>query len=366
MIEKGKISALQLGMMMYLAVTPTAILTTLTITYDNAKQDFWISPIWALCGWITLYIAFQLHNMYPGLNIVQASERIVGRLAGKWIGFIILFSYLYLNGKVIREYGEFVVGAYLNLTPLLVVLGSMVLVCALAVRGGVEIVGRFSQLILPAFLALLLSIVLPIIPDLRPSNMLPVMGEGMMPSIKGAGILQVWFSEYITVSFLLPFVSDREKAAKSTLISLFAVILTMVISYLVTLWLLGEMTGNYIYPLLIVARYISLAEFFTHLESVYMTIWVLGAFVKICIFFYVSVLCAAQWMNLSDYRSIVFPLGFVLLLFSVWIAPNLQELRHAIGTSLTFSQLTAFVVIPLLLFCIAWMKKRFVRIRTVK
>ena len=240
----------------------------------------------------------------------------------------------------------------------------MVLICALAVRGGVEIVGRFAQLFLPAFLAFFLFIILPIIPDLRPSNMLPVMADGIMPSIKGAGILQVWFSEYIAVSFLLPFVTNREKAAKSTLISLFAVILTMVITYLVTLWLLGEMTGNYTYPLLIVARYISLAEFFTHLESVYMAIWVLGVFVKICVLFYVFVLGAAQWMNLSDYRPIVFPLGFILLLFSVWIAPNLQELRLAIATSLTYSQLTSFVAIPALLLCIAWIRRRFKRTRT--
>jgi spore germination protein KB len=182
-----------------------------------------------------------------------------------------------------------------------------------------------------------------------------------MPSIAGAGVLQAWFSEFITVLFLLPFVSDQEKAVNSTLISLFAVILTLIVSNLATLLLLGEMTGNYTYPFLILARYISLAEFFTHLESLYMAIWVLGAFVKICVYFYVFVLGAAQWMNLSDYPPIVFPIGFILILLSVWVAPNLQELTHAIATSVTFALLTVFVVIPLLLFSIAWVQKRFSR-----
>ncbi|WP_231705882.1 GerAB/ArcD/ProY family transporter, partial [Effusibacillus lacus] len=208
MIEKGKISALQSAMMMYLAITPTAILTTPSITYEYAKQDLWISPIWALSGLITVYIAFRLHDMYPGQNIVQASERIVGRFPGKMIGFIMLFLYLHLNGIVIREYGEFLVGSFLQRTPLIVVTSSMVLVCALAVRGGVEIVGRFAQLFLPAFGALFLLIIIPIIPELRPSNMLPIMEGGVMPSISGAGILQTWYSEFITVSFLLPFVTD--------------------------------------------------------------------------------------------------------------------------------------------------------------
>ncbi|NGQ95753.1 endospore germination permease [Brevibacillus sp. SYP-B805] len=358
MIEKGKISAAQSAMMLYLGIVPTAILTTPAITYKFAKQDLWISPIWAISAWITIFIAFRFHHMYPGLNIVQASEQIVGRVLGKLIGFILPFFYLYLNGIVIREYGEFLVGAFLHQTPLIVVTGSMVLVCALAVRGGVEIVGRFAQLFLPAFVALFLFIILTIIPDLNPLYMLPIMEGGILPSIAGAGVLQSWFSEFLTVSFLLPFVTDREKAAKSTMISLFAVILTLVISNLATLLLLGEMTGNYTYPFLILARYISLADFFTHLESLYMAIWVLGAFVKICLFFYVSVLGTAQWLDLSDYRPLVFPLGFLLMLLSIWVAPNLQELTHAISTTVTISLIAVFVAFPVFLFCMAWVKKR--------
>lgn len=358
MIEKGKISASQLGRMMYLAVTPTAILTTPAITFKFAKQDLWISPMWALSGLIVVFIAWRLHNMYPGQNLVQACECILGRFPGKMMGGIFVFFYLYVNGIIVREYGEFVVGAFLFHTPLIVVSGSMVLVCALAVRGGVEIVGRFAEIFLPVFITLFLLIIIPIIPELRVPNMFPVTGEGIMPSIAGAFILQLWYSELITVSFLLPFVADQKKATKSIMISLLAVIVTLVVSNLATLLLLGELTGSYTYPFLILARYINLAEFFTHLESLFMAIWVLGAFVKICVFFYVTVLGAAQWMNLSDNRPIVFPLGFLLFLFSMWVAPNFQELTHAILTSANFAILTVFVVIPGLLLCIAWVKKR--------
>jgi spore germination protein KB len=122
--------------------------------------------------------------------------------------------------------------------------------------------------------------------------------------------------------------------------------------------LLGELTGNYTYPFLLLARYISLAEFFTHLEALFMAIWVLGAFVKICVFFYVTVLGTAQWLNLSSYRPIVFPLGFILLLFSIWVAHNLQELMHAIATSATFFLLTVLFVLPMVLLIIALLQKR--------
>jgi spore germination protein KB len=134
MIEKGKISALQLAMMMYLAITPTSILTTPSILFKYAKQDLWISPIGGvLSGFITVYVAFLLHRMYPGQNIVQASERIVGRIPGKMIGMIILFYYLYLTGNIIREYGEFLVGAFLHQTPLIVAIATFTVFSMLTV-----------------------------------------------------------------------------------------------------------------------------------------------------------------------------------------------------------------------------------------
>ncbi|GAB2693482.1 endospore germination permease [Paenibacillus thermoaerophilus] len=358
MIEKARISPSQLGMMMYLATTPTAILSTPAITYIFAKEDLWISPFWAFSGVIAVYVALQLHRMYPGLNLVQASERIVGRFLGKIIGFMFPLYYLYLNGIVVREYGEFVVGAFLLNTPLIVVTGSMVLICAIAVRGGVEILGRFSELFLPAFLALFLFILVPIIPDLKLSNMLPIMGEGIRPSIEGSFVLQTWFAELITVSYFLPYVADQGKAKISIWITFLMVVLTLVVSNLATLLLLGDITGSFTYPFLILARYIDLAEFFTHLESLYMAIWVLGAFVKICVFHYVTALGAAQWMRLSDYRPLVLPLGLLLVLFSIWVAPNYQELTHAISTSVTLSIMTVFVILPALLFCMAVVRNR--------
>lgn len=357
MVESGKISASQAGKLLYLTVIPTAILTSPVMIFKVAKQDLWISPILAWSGLITVFIALRLHRMFPGENIIQAGERIIGKFLGKMVGLIFPLFYLYLNGIVVREYGEFVVGALLVNTPLIVVLGSMVLVCAIVVRGGIEIVGRFAELFLPAFITLFLLIIVPILPDLNISNMLPVMGEGIAPSLAGTFVLQLWFSEFITYSFILPFVTDQKNAAKSIMFALGAVILTLVVSNLATLLLLGELTGDYAYPFLILARYINLAEFFTHLESLFMAIWVLGAFVKICAFFYVTVLSAAQWMNLSDYKPIVYPLGFLLILVSLWVAPNYQEMTRAISTSVNLSIFTVFVAIPVLLFGLACVKK---------
>ena len=359
MIEKGKISATQMGIMLYLAVTPTAILTTPSITYQFAKQDSWISPFWAVGGLVAALAAIGLHRRYPKMNLVQASERIVGKIPGKLLAVLFSFYFLYINSLIVREYSDFVVGATLERTPPFVVAGSMVLVCAIAVRGGVEVVGRFAQLFLPVFLAFFLLIVLSAIPDLEPLNLLPVMGEGVWPSIKGSYVLQSWFGEFIIASYLLPFVTERAKEVnKSLFAALLAVILTMAVTNLTAVMLLGEITGNFTYPLLIMVRYIQLAEFFTHVSSLFMAIWVFGTFVKICVFHYVTAIGIAQWMNLSDFRPVVLPLGFLLVVLSIWTAPSHQELTHAIATSVTVLTLFIFVLIPAALAVLALLRKK--------
>lgn len=360
MLEKGRISASQLGKMVYLGIVPTAILATPTVTHDVAKQDAWISPVWAFSGLIAILVALGFYRLFPHQNFIQVCERIIGRVPGKLLAILFSLYYLYLNGIIVREYGEFVVGAFLHRTPLSVVVGSMVFVCAIAVRGGLEVVARFAELLLPAFITLYLLIVIPIIPELEVLHMFPIMGEGIMPSIKGSFILQSWFCEFIIATFFLPYVSNHQQVKKSLLYALVGVIVSLMITNLVTLLLLGEITSDYIYPFLILARYISLADFYTHVSALFMAVWVFGAFVKICVFFYVTVLSIGQWMDLSSYRPIVFPVALLLVLFSLWAAPNYQVLIDALSTSITFLTLTMLLLVPLVLFSIAWVKKRFV------
>lgn len=319
----------------------------------------WLSPIWAsLVGFLTAYIAYRLNQLYPKETIIEYSERILSIITGKVIGFILLFFYMYVNGIVIREYGEFIVGAFLMQTPMVLVMGSMTVACAFAVRGGIEVVGRLGQLLIPIMFILMLSIFFLLFQDMEPKNMFPIMEKGITPSIKGSITPQSWFSEFMVISFLLPHLTDREKGLRWAMISVFSVLVVMLVTNLATLFVLGGITASLPYPVMSIIQYISLAEFLEHLESLVMAMWVAGAFIKISVFYYALALGTAQWLNLSDYRPLVFLLGLLLMLFAVWSAPNLVELEHFLGTTSPFYFTSIQTAIPLLLLLIAQMRKR--------
>lgn len=359
MIERGRISALQMAIMMNPTILATALLLVPAITAKTAKQDLWLSPIWAsLSGLIAVFIAYRLHKLYPNETIFEYSGRILGKIPGKILGAVFVFFYLHVTGIVVREYGEFISGTFLHQTPMVVIFGTMVLVSSFAVYGGLEVIGRCSEIIVPVVILLYLMIFIMLIKDFDTRNFLPLLEHGLGPSIKGSVVPQSWFSEYFLVSFFLPYLTDKEKGMKWGMFSVLSVMFFLVLTNVMTLLLFGSLTAKLTYPVMVAARYISIADFLAHLESIVMAIWVAGTFVKITVFYYALVLGTAQWLKLSDFRPIVFPIGFLLVLFGIWSSPNLQELSHFLSTSAAFYFLSIQIGIPVFLLIIALVRKK--------
>ncbi|WP_412728469.1 GerAB/ArcD/ProY family transporter [Geobacillus thermodenitrificans] len=76
-MENEKITSVQMMMLLYPAITTTAILLVPGVTAQHAQQDMWLSPIWAsLIGFLTVHITVQLYRLYPKkhrLNIAWIS-----------------------------------------------------------------------------------------------------------------------------------------------------------------------------------------------------------------------------------------------------------------------------------------------------
>lgn len=359
MLEKGKISALQMSLLIYANIVSTAILIAPGITFQDAKQDMWLSPIWgSLSGFLVVFIVYQLHKLYPRETLIEYIQLIIGRIPGKVLGFIYLFYFLYATGGTLRQYGDFLVGAFLHQTPILVVMGSLALTCSLAVRAGLEVLARLSDMFVPILFLLWLFIVLLLIPDLEWNNMLPLLEDGINPSIRGSISPLSWNTIFFFISSLLPFLSDRKQGVKWGMFSVIAVMVTLVMTNLVTLLLFGGITGHFLYPVMSAARYISYADFFENMEALVMAIWIGGTFIKLGLYHYVIVLNTAQWLNLSDYKSLTLPFGLLITLFGIWMFPNVSEHTNQLKVIVPLIQITLYFLIPSVILFIALFRNR--------
>ena len=184
-----------MAVMMYPTIVATAILSVPSIT-AKYTHDVWLSPILAsLIGYVTVYLAYKLHQLYPKQTVIQFSEQIMGRFVGKVFGVVVLFFYIQGTGQVTRAYAEFIADSFLANTPISVIIASMIFLCAITLHSGLEVLGRAAQLFFPIFVFPLFILII-CFPDLEFKNIFPILGDGMIPPMKGAVVPSVWYSEF--------------------------------------------------------------------------------------------------------------------------------------------------------------------------
>jgi len=358
-MDKEKVSNIQLGFMMYLMIGGTSILVVPSFTAMYAKQDMWISPIiGSVLGFFCVLLAWIMDRFYPGETIIQHLNSVFGKVFGRVLGAMILFFQIDAIGLITREYAEFIVQAFLSQTPLIVIIGCIVATSSFAVRSGVEVIGRFAIIFGPIFFLFVAAIFLFLLPEYHFSNILPVLGLGVLPSVKGSLEPSVWFMEFLFITSFFPSVRKGDNGLKGGMFAVMMMMLTMVITNFTCLFLFGDRTANLTFPFLSASRYINISDFFSHVEAIVMALWILGGFVQISMWYYSLVLGMAQWFKIQDYRSLVFPLGLLISVFSIWVAKNFQQMLHYFPTGGTGSSIICLVLIPLLLVLVAWIRRK--------
>lgn len=359
MIERGQISSAQLGIMMIPTVLATSILSVPSQTMAHSGHDMWLSPLYAgIMGLLAVWIAISLGRLYPKCTLIEAGTSILGKWGGWLIGLSYVFYLPHLTGVVISQYGQFINGNALPRTPSFIVTGTLVFVCALNVRSGIEVIGRSSQIFTTLFVVLLAVLFVLLTGELDLAELLPFGERGLAASLKGAFGPSAWFSEYIAIAFMLPYVRDRNKAWSKCNMSVLFVTLAMTMTNLVCLFLMGDLTDSFIYPVMIAARYITIADFMQHLEALVIAIWISGIYVKISVFLYIFSVVVAQWLNLKDYRPIVMPLAFLCTVYAYWVAGSQADLAAIYGPSGNIYTLIFLFVLPLLLLVWGYLKHK--------
>ncbi|WP_339838851.1 endospore germination permease [Paenibacillus sp. FSL R7-0272] len=362
--DQGRISETQLAFMIFPAVIATAILSVPGITMHYAGHDMWLSPIiGSVIGLAAIGISLGLARMYPGKSLIESSVLVAGLIPGKLVGLIYILFMPHLTGLIIREYGEFIANNALPRTPMFVIMGTMMLVCAINVRLGIEVVGRTAQVFVTLVMAMLGLVFVLLIGELHPSELFPFMENGPMPAVKGALAPAAWFSEYIVIAFLLPYVNRQKRTARVMLGSLLTTTIVMTVINVVCLFLIGDLTDTFVFPVMIAARYITIADFLQHIESLIIAVWIFGMFVKVSVFLYISVTSTAEWFGLKDYKPLVSPLSFLCMIFSFWVASSSSGLSSLVSPSANLYTIAVLLVLPGVTYGIAWVKKGWAYVR---
>ncbi|NLY50975.1 MAG: GerAB/ArcD/ProY family transporter [Firmicutes bacterium] len=204
--EEGHISSWQLGALLgsFLIGTSTIIRPT-----TQAGRDTWLAYLFALiAGLAVAWLCFALTQRLE-VPTIQGIFATLGHYMGAPLALLYLWYYLYLCALVLRKISELYVTAVMPETPILVFAGVIVLLAAISVWSGLEIIGRLAELFFPFIaLAILISHVLILAtPNLvHWEHLTPVLDRGIKPVLRATlSILTFPFAETILFANVLPF-----------------------------------------------------------------------------------------------------------------------------------------------------------------
>jgi spore germination protein KB len=354
MIEKGRISNIQAAMLAITSLTIIGHLILLTVVISYSRQDSWIAAIiGTLLGLVGIIALAKLSQCFPGLTLIEILFRYFS-WPGKLIGILYLIYFYIMAILATRLYVE----AYKKImieTPEWALIAVILLLTAFIVYLGLETLGRVNQIMLPILIMFGFAVVILTMGENKDySNLLPILGNGIMPVTKGSLAIMGWFGEFAIMGMILPYVQNPKKLVKT---GIFAGIFTLII-------FIGPLTGpialfgpveaaKMVFPTFSEVRYIMAGQVINRFDSIAILFWTVGSMVRISLFFYGLSLGIGQAMKLPSYQPLVIPLAWLIGVGSLLFAKNYSEFNEFMFESYAPLNLIMGSVIPVFLFLIA-------------
>lgn len=355
------ISARQFTIIVTFYAIGTSFLILPGTIVGEAKQDAWISSILAvLISLVIVKIFIATSNISRNMSLVEINRKVLGNWIGNIVSLIFVFFTFITAGELLFFVSNFMNTSVMHDTPAYqfsILFGLIIIFgCSL----GLETFSRTAEILFPIFLILFIVLILFISPQIRVENIQPVLENGPKSILYGV-LLFISFFSLPMVSLLMIFpVSLKDKKGAQKGFYMGTIVGGVVLIIIVTLCILvlnPNNTAHSRYPGYDLAKRISVGNFIERIEVIMAFMWIIAIFFKTLMYFYASVIGLGQILKIKNYRVLNLPLGFILILLSQFIHPDiLHSDTYNKGPWIPFVA-TYALFLPLVLLVVAKIRK---------
>ncbi len=354
----GKINDRQLFFMMFWTILSTAILALPVIIGKYAPRDAWMDailfiPMVSIAAWL----AADLGNKFPQQTIIQYSEVILGRWLGKLVSAILILWLIHSTSLMYREIGEFTILSLLPGTPLTAIFCLISIPPAYATYHGLEVIGRMADFLFFICFFFIIIIYILLIPEYHFKELLPLFSDGIGNILRPLPIVTSFGAQVMIVLFFFPSLKTPQNSGR-TLLAL-AVILGV-------MGMMTEATHTMIFGLdrkvlnltfYQMARYVNIGGILERMDPLFVIGELLGSFIKITVFTYVSVFSVAQLFQLKNYRILILPIVAVIFFLALYGFGDLPQMMNFLMNMVPLYSLPIQYGIPLLLLIVGRIRR---------
>lgn len=325
-----------------------------------AKNDAWISGIFGILLSIPIILVYaRILSIFPEKGLFEILDLVLGKVLGKIITLFYIWYSFHLGALVIRNFGEFFQTVAMPETPFLVPMITLGIVCIVAARSGIEVIGRLSAYMLPVIIFTIFVVQLLGIPHWKFYHIQPILYNGLIPVLKG-GFSTFAFPLAESVIFIGAFFSLKTKRSAYKVYlngTIFAGLLLVTLT-IRNILILGELLPSVYFPSYTAVSRIAIGDFLQRMELTVVVVLVFGVVIKSSLCLLVSSIGIAKLFNLHDYRSIVIQTGILMVYLSYTVYVSTFEMRNWAVEVYPYYAFPFQVISPLIILLFAEIKRR--------
>ncbi|MFC5451086.1 GerAB/ArcD/ProY family transporter [Paenibacillus aestuarii] len=337
---------LSLNQLFWLIVTMEIGMTALLAIGDAFKESgqvAWLSVFLALLASLVItYISVKLSLLFPG----KTFDEFVSDIIGKWLGKVLLVLYLAIwyavGGIILREYADFVFMTLFSKTPIWVIMIMMVVMMVYTINGGIQTLGRCSEIIGPFIVGTIILITILLSKDFHPYRLLPLIPmHGLSSLVKGSLGTLSFLGESIAVLMLVGFLPKQRKVTVTAIGGVALAGILLVVMAASTCMIIGPILPAYfIYPVYSICQYVSVMEFIQNIDVLAVNVLIFSIFVKLSMYLFMTSYGTAKLFGIVRWRKMTG--AAAVILFLIALSPN-----NIVESQISFPLFWKFIVLPI-------------------
>ncbi|NMA69704.1 MAG: endospore germination permease [Desulfitobacterium sp.] len=245
-----------------------------------AGRDGWIATFLGfLAGIPFILLALSISFRYPGKNFLQITEQVLGKWLGKIIGVIYILLTIRFGTLIVSQGVDMYTRTVLPIMSHYVIVLGILLIIIYLFYSGIEVLGRFSEVIYPIIFLSLIFIAIFIFPHFEHGELFPILADGLVPIIKVSVQVLTWPLGYILfLAGLLPFIPREKKEQKKMYKGVIrAVIIVSILSTLLVVVQISTFgpfeAARLTYGLLVLSNMVEVLNAISGVEVIFTLIW---------------------------------------------------------------------------------------------
>jgi spore germination protein KB len=326
----------------------------------EAKNDAWLAGIAGILMVLPMIAVYsRLLSMYQGQDLFDILTSVCGKVIGSVIAAIYIFYSLHLGAMVIRNFSEFIDIVAMPETPTIVSMITLGIICIIAARAGIEVLGRTSAFFLPIVIFIIVLVQFLAMSEFHTEHLRPPLGYGIKPVLAG-GFSAFSFPFAETVLFISVFSSLKTKKSARKVFR-WGILISGLIIIAVTIrniGVLGNMVGNFYFPSYSAVSKIRIGDFIQRIELTVAFVFLFSVFAKTSICLLVASKGISKLLHLKDYRPIVIQIGILMIIFAYIVYDNSAEMKYWAFKVYPYYAFPVQVIIPIIIWITAEVKAK--------